>query len=273
MTNHTGLFECDTWSICVVIRKGWTSNARMKPVMDAGWGARTVRAAVFAAVCVLLAALGHAMMSGSSVPWWALVTGAVVTGGAGWALAGRERGSALIVSLVVAAQTVLHWGFSFAQSAVQPTASGAAGGGMNAMPMDSMGHDMSSMDMSGMDAHSGHVPSMGMSQAGHMGVGSEAGLGHWLVGGMPSTGMSAAHLVAAMLCGLWLGYGERVAHRLLRAVAGWLAAPLRPMFTLPALPRRPRVLARRSSSRWVPRLLHLVHAITSRGPPTRIAVV
>ena len=33
--------------------------------MTAGWCSRTVRAAVFAAVCVLLAALGHVLMSGS----------------------------------------------------------------------------------------------------------------------------------------------------------------------------------------------------------------
>ena len=35
--------------------------------MTAGWCSRTVRAVVFAAVCVLLAALGHVMMSGSQV--------------------------------------------------------------------------------------------------------------------------------------------------------------------------------------------------------------
>jgi len=76
-----------------------------------------------------------------------------------------------------------------------------------------------------------------------------------------------------VLCGLWLGYGERVAYRLLRAVAGWLAAPLRLVCVLPALPRRPRRLVRRTRSRWAPYRLHLVHAITTRGPPLRTAVV
>ncbi|MGW3116943.1 hypothetical protein ACWDBW_07300 [Streptomyces sp. NPDC001107] len=247
--------------------------------MDAGWCVRTVRAAVFAAVCVLLAAVGHVMMSGSAVPWWALLAGAVATGGAGWVLAGRERGLTLIVALVVGAQTALHWGFSLAQSATAPTASGTAGGGMGSMPMGSMGHDMSSMDMSSMDMSGMHAHSMsmemhmGMSHSAHMGAGAEADLGHWLVSGMPSLGMSGAHLVAAVLCGLWLGYGERVAYRLLRAVGGWLAAPLRLVLTLPALPRRPRRLVRRSRSRWAPNRLHLVHAITTRGPPLRAAVV
>lgn len=49
--------------------------------MTAGWCSRTLRAAVFAAaVCVLLAALGHVMTSGSRVPWWALVAGVAATG-------------------------------------------------------------------------------------------------------------------------------------------------------------------------------------------------
>lgn len=256
----------------------------MKAVMDAGWCARTLRAAVFAAVCVLLAAVGHVMMSGCAVPWWALLAGFLATGGAGWMLAGRERGLTLIVTLVVAGQTVLHWGFSLAQSAVAPTVSSSVGGGMGAMPMGSMGHDMgsmdmsamdmSSMDMSGMHAHSMSMQMhMGMSHSAHMGAGAEVGLGHWLVSGMPSLGMSGAHLVAAVLSGLWLGYGERVAYRLLRAVAGWLAAPLRLVRILPALPRRPRRLVRRTRSRWAPYRLHLVHAITTRGPPLRTAVV
>lgn len=261
----------------------------MKPVMDAGWCARTVRAAVFAAVCVLLAAVGHVMMSGCAMPWWALVGGFVATGGVGWVLAGRERGLTLIAALVVGGQTVLHWGFSLAQSAVAPTASGSAGDGMGTMRMGSMGHDMgsrdmvsmdmssvdmSSVDMSGMHAHSTSMPmQMGMSHASHIGPGDDAGLGYWLVSGMPSLGMSGAHLVAAVLCGLWLGYGERAAYRLLRAVGGWLAAPLRLVRVLPALPRRPRRLVRRSRSRWAPYRLHLVHAITRRGPPSRTAVV
>jgi hypothetical protein len=71
---------------------------------------------VFAAVCVLLAALGHVMMSGTPVPWWTLTAGLGATGTVGWCLAGRERGLPLIVTVVVAAQTALHAGFSRATS-------------------------------------------------------------------------------------------------------------------------------------------------------------
>src|SRR5437870_1459611 len=94
--------------------------------MTAGWCSRTVRAAVFAAVSVLLAALGHIMMSGTSVPWWAMTAGAgaVATGGMAWRLADRERGPLLVVSVAVATQAVLHSSFSLAQAVVHPAPSG-----------------------------------------------------------------------------------------------------------------------------------------------------
>ncbi|GGK51877.1 hypothetical protein [Streptomyces flaveus] len=224
--------------------------------MTVGWCSRTLRAAVFAAVCVLLAALGHVMMSGGRVPWWVLVAGAAVTGAVGWCLAGRERGLPLIVSVVVVAQTALHSAFSLTQSGAHPAAS--APGDMASMDMSSMGHDMGSMPM-----HSVHMDSMDMAHMDH--------LGH-TTGGTSSFGMLSAHLLAALLCGLWLAHGERAAFRILRAVGGWLAAPLRLLLVLPTPPHRPRIRVRRRSDR-APRRLMLVHAITSRGPPVGTAVV
>ncbi|MFF8194886.1 hypothetical protein ACF05L_29395 [Streptomyces bobili] len=219
--------------------------------MTAGRCSRTVRAAVFAAVCVLLAALGHVLMSGDRVPWWALGAGAAATGAAGWGLAGRERGLPLIVTVVVAAQTALHTAFSLAHPAA-----GAAG----TAAMDA--HAGMDMDMGA--AH-GHVPHA-MDLMGHTGAVAD--------GGEPSSyGMLAAHLLAALLCGLWLAHGERAAFRVLRAFAGRLAAPLRMLFgAVPAAPERPRARVRRRGTDRAPRLLLLVHAITSRGPPAGTAV-
>ncbi|MGW1284475.1 hypothetical protein ACWD4N_12345 [Streptomyces sp. NPDC002586] len=225
--------------------------------MTAGWCARTIRAAVFAAMCVLLAALGHVLMSGSDVPAWALAAGVAVTGAAGWCLAGRERGLPLIVTAVVAAQAGLHEAFSCAQSA----SGGSASADVSGMGSMAMGHtSMSHMDHAG---HMDHADQMG--HAGHM--------GHSMDGGSSSFGMLAAHLLAAVLCGLWLAYGEKAAFRILRAVAGWLAAPLRLLFASPITPDRPRVHLRRRRSDRAPRLLLLGHAITSRGPPVGTAVV
>ncbi|MEU6367816.1 hypothetical protein ABZ876_19265 [Streptomyces sp. NPDC046931] len=251
--------------------------------MTAGWCARTIRAAVFAAVCVLLAALGHVLMSGGEVPSWALAVGVALTGAAGWCLAGRERGLPLVVTVVVAAQTVLHEAFSFAQSSCGAsgavTSTGGMGmDGMRSMAMGSRGMDsmdMGSMDMSRMD-HMGTSPMdhMGTSPMDHMSTSPMDHLGHSMTGGgSSSVGMLAAHLLAALLCGLWLAYGERAAFRILRAVAGWLAAPLRLLLAVPATPDRPRLRVRRRRSDRGPRLLLLVHAITSRGPPVGTAVV
>jgi hypothetical protein len=206
---------------------------------------------VFAAVCVVLAALGHVMMSGDHVPLRTLLAGWAVTGAAGWCLAGRERGLGLVVAVAVAVQTALHSAFSLAPAApprsphMGSTDPGAGG-------MGSMGHDMGGMDSLSVSEHLGH--------AGHT------------PGGDSSLGMLTAHLLAALLCGLWLGHGERAVFRLLRAVGGWLAAPLRLLFALPA-PPPPPVRVRRWSSDRAPRLLLLVHAITSRGPPVRAAAV
>jgi hypothetical protein len=214
--------------------------------MTAGWCSRTVRAAVFAAVCVLLAALGHVLMSGAHVPAWALAAGLAGTGIVGWCLAGRERGLALVVTVVVVAQTALHQAFSYAQSA----------SGSTSMNSD-MDMGVAHMDMSHMD-HMGHTASHSMPSM-----------------SLPSMsfGMLAAHLLAALLSGLWLAYGERAVFGILRTVAGWLAAPLRLLLALPTPPHRPRLVVRRRRSERAPRLLLLVHAITSRGPPLGTAVI
>ncbi len=184
--------------------------------MTAGWGCRTVRAAVFAAVCVLLAALGHVMMSGRHVPAWVLAAGLAATGAAGWRLAGRERGLPLVVAVAVTAQTLLHSAFSLAQSA-----SGAPGGGSTASdagsPVGSAHAEsahMGSMHMDGMDSmDAGHMSMrhMGVSHAdmshtsmshtsmSHMDM---SHMDHAAAGGSSSFGMLAAHLLAALLCGL-----------------------------------------------------------------------
>ncbi|MEV8034524.1 hypothetical protein [Streptomyces sp. NPDC086182] len=277
--------------------------------MTAGWCTRTLRAAMFAAVCVVLAALGHVMMSGSPVAWWTLAGAGAGTAGAGWCLAGRERGLPLVVSAVVLAQGVLHTAFSVARS-LTPTADAGKGpgsgpgrtvmdamgamGDMRGMPMGGMEHGhahgffpmgsahIASVDMgAGMGAGTGSpdmgfatMDSMGAMAMGHTGFGT---LAHLFTGGREagspsSSGMLAAHVLAALLCGLWLAYGERAVFRTLRALAGRLTAPLRLLLALPTPPHRPRVRARRGSQDRAPRRLLLVHAITSRGPPVGTAV-
>ena len=172
--------------------------------MTAGWRSRALRAAVFAVVCVLLAALGHVMMSGGEAPAWALAAGVLATGAVGWCLTGRERGMPAIVAAVVAAQALLHEGLSFARPAA-----GAF------VPADSMNMG---------DPHS---MSMGLMRGGSMGMAHMDHLDHVgrsLAGASPSPGMLVAHLAAALLCGLWLAYGEQAVFRITRAAAAYQAA-------------------------------------------------
>jgi len=259
--------------------------------MTAGWCSRAVRAAVFAAACVLLAALGHVLMSGTSVPWWTLGAAAVMVGGTGWALAGRERTLPLVVSVTVAVQAALHAGFSLAQAAAQPSggvplvrrwvqhmlcaapmgadAMGRGQGSAMSAPMPTSGAASGAVSGAAPMPAMPAVPSVGsgasMEHMDHMGGGHD-------MGGMSPTGMLAAHLLAALLCGLWLAHGERAAFRIARAFAGWLVAPLRAPLVLPAPAHRPRIRPRRHPSAGRPRQLLLVHAITSRGPPAGTAV-
>ncbi|RRQ73524.1 hypothetical protein CQW39_29770 [Streptomyces griseofuscus] len=233
-----------------------------------GW-CRAARAGVFAAACVLLAALGHAAMSGTPVPWWAMAAGALGIGAAGWLLAGRERGRVSIVAVVTAAQVVLHETFSLAQESASGSMTMSHGGpptGAGAMHMGSMG----SMDMGSMGSMR-----MDMGSAGHA-LHGMAGPGplHDMAGmsGAASVGMFAAHFLAAVLCGLWLAYGERAVFRVLRATATWLAAPLRLLGALPTPYHRPGVHRRRAVDAPAPVRLLLCCSLTFRGPPVGAAV-
>ncbi|WP_328549966.1 MULTISPECIES: hypothetical protein [unclassified Streptomyces] len=245
--------------------------------MTVGGWCRTLRAGVFAAACVLLAALGHVTMSGTPVPWWTMAAGTAASGMAGWFLAGRERGRTLIVTVVVAAQAVLHETFSLGRTLMPgtPPNLGVASAAMPGMPgMGTGSSDAASM--SGMD----------MGVVTHMAPGS-GGMGHTHathathvmadMGGMgdgASFGMVAAHLLAAVLCGLWLALGERAVFRILRAAAARLAAPLRMLLALPVPAGRPPARRRRiAEHRSSPARFLLCCSVTSRGPPLGAAVV
>ncbi|MFE0183012.1 hypothetical protein [Streptomyces olivaceus] len=232
-----------------------------------GW-CRAVRAGVFAAVCVLLAALGHATMSGEPVPWWTLAAGAGATGAVGWLLAGRERGLPLIVTVVTAAQLVLHETFSKVQTLAAPSLSGPpASTGTGSLHA----HSLHTGSMGGMDT--GSMGGMDMGGAAHAGHGMP-GLGHvHSMSGASSVGMFAAHLLAAVLCGLWLAHGERAVFRVLRAAAAWLAAPLRLLLALPTPVCRPSVRRRRTAVVDATVRLLLRSSLTFRGPPVGAAVV
>ncbi|MFF9012001.1 hypothetical protein ACF09C_03390 [Streptomyces sp. NPDC014870] len=238
---------------------------------------RGIRAAVFAAACVVLTATGHVLMSDASVPWWALTAAFAATGGASWWLADRERGPVGVTAATVAAQAALHTWFSLAQSAARspgavagiPVAAPATGATTAPVPHPALGHDHlahATMGHTTMGRHTmGHDP-MGRTLMGDDPMGLAPMSGHDMAD-LSASGMLAAHLLAALLCGLWLAHGERAAFRVLRALAALLPSPLLLILRLPAPPHRPRIRARRQERARRLRRLLLAHVLTSRGPP------
>ncbi|MGE7388424.1 hypothetical protein ACQKM2_23440 [Streptomyces sp. NPDC004126] len=271
--------------------------------MTPGHCFRAARAAMFAAVCVLLASTGHVLMSGMAVPWWAVSAAFAGTAAAAWCLAGRERGRFAVVAATVAVQAALHSAFSLAQSVLHPSlpsgtsfarqwaaylmcGEGTAGlsvqdarkvvddAGLGSLvyepPPGTALADAAAHAHHGM--HEVHdVPGLADAASAATGVFMPPG-GHDMAGMSPA-GMLAAHLLAALLCGLWLAHGERGAFRVLRAVAARLWTPLRLLFGLVPVAVPPRVRVRRARGRHALRQLFLVHAITSRGPPAGTAVL
>ncbi|MFI1766101.1 hypothetical protein ACH41H_29160 [Streptomyces sp. NPDC020800] len=257
--------------------------------MSVGGLFRVLRAAVFAAVCVVLAAIGHVLMSGSPLPWWVLLASVTGVGAIAWVLGSTERGRTGVIALTVGVQSCLHMCFTLAQAGRHPVmaapddaasvrqwASYLLGGtdpdaGSAARSYDLAVHFGLTRTMPLPVAHD-MAP---MNHIGHSMTGMDGVAGMHQMGGMTGTassGMLAAHLLAAVLCGLWLAQGERAAFRLLRALADRAFVPL--LLVLAVLlpfPSRPRP---RPSHRRVrrPRRLLLVHTLTTRGPPGEIAV-
>ncbi|RPK53326.1 hypothetical protein OG590_25285 [Streptomyces goshikiensis] len=77
---------------------------------------RATRAAMFAAVCVALAAAGHSYMSGMDIPMTGLLCAFGVIGALAWLAAGRRRGPYGITASLLAAQGVLHLTLSGSQT-------------------------------------------------------------------------------------------------------------------------------------------------------------
>ncbi|MGW8782113.1 hypothetical protein ACWGNM_29180 [Streptomyces sp. NPDC055796] len=213
---------------------------------------RATRAAMFAAVCTALGAVGHSYMSGVDIPLIGLLGAFAVTGGLAWLGAGRRRGPVGISAALLAVQGVLHLLFSGSQAG----RAGHRAAMSMSMPMPEHHHvsggtdGMRAMDgMAGMDAMA--------AMAGHGGL-----------------GMIAAHVLAGLFCAAWLARGEAAVFRLapvLGAAALLAARPLARAFALlrARVAAAPAPPAPRPSYEPPRRLRGAVpaHALVRRGPP------
>lgn len=253
---------------------------------------RGTRAAMFAAVCVALGAVGHSYMSGMNVPLGSLLAAFAVTGALAWAAAGRRCGPAGITAALLAVQGVLHLAFSAVQAAGHghtppapaepmpghhhvpgmrmdaPTgtaaaADGAAGAGDMANGMGGLGDMVDALGRMGGLGDMGDTGGLGGGMADMAGMAGHGGLG-----------MIAAHVLAGVFCAAWLAWGEAAVFRLARVLGAATLLAARPLARVLALLRtrpapEPAPPAHRPAHERPRRLRGAVHAHTAvrRGPP------
>ncbi|MEU9113760.1 PE-PGRS family protein [Streptomyces sp. NPDC048483] len=252
--------------------------------MDAGHILRGLRAAVFAAVCVLLAALGHVAMSDTAVPGWMLLAAGTGTAAGAWCLAGRERGPLLVGLLTVGTQAALHSAFSLGQALADGGGErvslarqwadtwlcGAQGMSLADIDAAQRMHQVQQAQHQMSAAHGLHDGMPGMAgMSGAQGMSDMGGM-HAMGGG--AGGMLAVHLLVALLSAWWLWGGERAAFRLVRAVSARVFAPLVLILRILLPEAPPAVRAARQEPRRAVRKLLLAHAMSLRGPPREPAV-
>ncbi|MGX9886738.1 hypothetical protein [Streptomyces sp. NPDC002276] len=264
---------------------------------------RVLRAAVFAAVCVVLAAAGHAIASCATVPLWTLGAGFLATFLLVAPLAGRERSLPGIAALLAVGQTVLHTLFGLGQTAAGTSTTGGLSasdatlvaraahllcGTTAAAISPAQAHQLltdarllptsdstgSMSSMSGMGSMHHPADAMSTSAASSMSL-------------FPSVSMLLGHLLAALAAGWLLRHGDLALRRLMELSAhgvaeGALVRSLRGALALvralrAGLPGAPGTGPRpRRTALFAPPAPHttaLQHSVIRRGPPSAAAHV
>jgi len=207
---------------------------------------------MFAALCVVVSGLGHSMMAGADVPLWAMGYAFACVTAVGWWLTGRERGALAVTGAAVLTQAVAHLVFTLGQM----------------MPGLPTGYPSQGGDTPGMTGMTGMAAMPAPVRA--PGPGADPPPGRGMVLHEWTLGMLATHVVVAVLCGLWLWRGEVAVHRLGRALASFLTAPLRRSRPTRPLPEPPPSAPASADDghhvRW-PGEASLRHSLVRRGPP------
>ncbi|WP_030344481.1 hypothetical protein [Streptomyces sp. NRRL S-1022] len=257
-----------------------------------GAGLRILRAAVFAAVCVALAACGHTLASCAGVPLWSLGAGFLGALLAAAPLAGRARSLPGIAALLALGQTVLHTLFGLGQH--QVTMAGMPAGTTGGVLSDSAlveratrllcgsapasvtpGHAFRLLlDARLVDRAGRPTAALGTLEHAHDATGASAGL-------LPSLPMLLGHVLAALAAGWLLRRGDLAVLRLIELSVHGVAegALVRSLRAALALARvlcaglLPAAEAGRRGPRPdrdetpAPHTAVLQHTVIRRGPP------
>ncbi|WKX71638.1 hypothetical protein [Streptomyces sp. XD-27] len=260
----------------------------LRPVVRAGVGLRVLRAAVFTAACVALAAGGHVLASCAPVPLWTLAAGGLGVFAVVVALAGRERSLPGIAAALALGQLALHTLFGLGQQGsamAQAPGAGGSEGRVIALAArllcDSAPGRLDATRAHRIVTHAGidpaaHGAQVGPGTAGHAAHEAYPSLLETLP---PSPSMVLGHLLAALAAGWLLRRGEVALWRAVRlSAAGMGVRALRAALRLVRVLRTgllgaaplTGVRAARADRRDEPgptRTVALQHSVIRRGPP------
>ncbi|MEU7291777.1 hypothetical protein AB0A76_01015 [Streptomyces exfoliatus] len=178
---------------------------------------RLLRAAVFTAVCVVLAALGHAIAACAGIALWTLLAGFLGVFGITLLLTGRDRSLGFVVGALAAGQLGLHVLFGLGQRSLALSAEaddalvrmaarlvcGAGTGSLSSVDaariVRDAGLDPAVVGTASTPAHAGHAAATATAPAGEL---------------LPGLPMLLGHLLAALATGWLLRRGDRALSRL-----------------------------------------------------------
>ncbi|MFC8090730.1 hypothetical protein [Streptomyces sp. NPDC057301] len=258
---------------------------------------RILRAAVFAAVCVVLAGVGHVLGSCATIPLWTLGAGFLGVLLVTVPFTGRERSLPGIAALLAAGQTVLHTLFGLGQHGAATGSSATAASLSDAALVEQAARLVCGTAAAAISpaqaqrlltearlnpaagAHASHPSADAMSAA----TDSSASL-------LPSLPMVLAHVLAAVVAGWLLRRGDlallRIAEMsavsahvvaegaLVRSLRGALALVRALRAGLPGAPEAgPRLPRAETLGRSAPRTVALQHTVIRRGPPVAALIL
>ncbi|MGW1953520.1 hypothetical protein ACWCPI_12320 [Streptomyces sp. NPDC001920] len=259
---------------------------------------RILRAAVFAAVCVVLAAVGHVLGSCATIPLWTLGAGFLGVLLVTVPFTGRERSLAGIGGLLAVGQTVLHTLFGLGQHGANTGVSASASASLS----DAALVEQAARLVCGTTAAAispaqaqrilteARLQPVTGTHASHRAADTMSTVPDSYTSLLPSLPMVLAHLLAAVAAGWLLRRGDLALLRIAEMPAlsahtvaeGAFVRSLRGALALvralrAGLPSAPEVGPRAPRSEWFgppePRTLALQHTVIRRGPPAGAALV